>query len=95
MATEGTTATRTKPVLAWEDLPIPKEWALDPDGNPTTDPEIALKRLMAPSDRYKGVGVGVAPSRGSILNQYSEARRVDGGPSLDYIVTDFVSDHHR
>ena len=44
---------------ARENLPIPKEWALDPDGNPTTDPAIALKGSMAPSGGYKGVGVAL------------------------------------
>ena len=44
---------------ARDGLPIPREWALDPDGNPTTDPEIALKGSMAPSGGYKGVGVAL------------------------------------
>lgn len=44
---------------AREGLPIPKGWALDPDGQPTTDPEIALKGSMAPSGGYKGVGVAL------------------------------------
>ncbi|MGI9489005.1 MAG: Ldh family oxidoreductase [Geminicoccaceae bacterium] len=42
---------------AREGMPIPEGWALDPDGQPTTDPEIALKGSMAPSGGYKGVGV--------------------------------------
>lgn len=44
---------------AREGLPIPPEWALDPDGRPTTDPEIALKGSMAPAGGYKGVGVAL------------------------------------
>jgi (2R)-3-sulfolactate dehydrogenase (NADP+) len=44
---------------AREGLPIPREWALDPDGNPTTDPAIALKGSMAPSGGYKGVGIAL------------------------------------
>lgn len=44
---------------AREGLPIPKEWALDPDGEPTTDPNIALKGSMAPAGGYKGVGVAL------------------------------------
>ena len=44
---------------AREGLPIPSDWALDPDGQPTTDPEIALKGSMAPSGGYKGVGVAL------------------------------------
>ena len=44
---------------AREGLPIPSGWGLDPDGQPTTDPEIALKGSMAPSGGYKGVGVAL------------------------------------
>ncbi|MEM9438843.1 MAG: Ldh family oxidoreductase [Pseudomonadota bacterium] len=44
---------------AREGVPIPSEWALDPDGRPTTDPAIALKGSMAPSGGYKGVGVAL------------------------------------
>lgn len=44
---------------AREGLPIPPEWALDPGGSPTTDPEIALKGSMAPTGGYKGVGVAL------------------------------------
>lgn len=44
---------------AREGLPIPPEWALDPDGRPTTDPEIGLKGSMAPAGGYKGVGVAM------------------------------------
>ena len=44
---------------AREGKPIPVGWALDPDGNPTTDPEVGLKGSMAPSGGYKGVGVAM------------------------------------
>ncbi|MCR9138656.1 MAG: Ldh family oxidoreductase [Alphaproteobacteria bacterium] len=44
---------------AREGLPIPPEWALDPVGSPTTDPDIALKGSMAPTGGYKGVGVAL------------------------------------
>ncbi|MEP3601641.1 MAG: Ldh family oxidoreductase [Stappiaceae bacterium] len=44
---------------AREGLPIPPQWALDPNGQPTTDPEIALKGSMAPAGGYKGVGVAL------------------------------------
>ena len=44
---------------AREGLPIPPDWALDPEGHSTTDPEIALKGSMAPSGGYKGVGVAL------------------------------------
>lgn len=38
---------------------IPDHWAKDAQGNPTTDPEAALKGSMAPSGGYKGFGVGL------------------------------------
>ena len=38
---------------------IPVGWALDAEGQPTTDPEIGLKGSMAPSGGYKGVGVAI------------------------------------
>ncbi len=41
---------------AREGNPIPEGWALDPDGNPTTDPEVGITGSMAPSGGYKGVG---------------------------------------
>lgn len=44
---------------AREGKPIPVGWALDPDGNPTTDPDVGLKGSMAPSGGYKGVGVAL------------------------------------
>lgn len=44
---------------AREDRPIPVGWALDADGNPTTDPNVGLKGSMAPSGGYKGVGIAL------------------------------------
>ncbi len=44
---------------AREGKAIPVGWALDPEGNPTTDPEVGLKGSMAPSGGYKGVGVAL------------------------------------
>ncbi|MET0277229.1 MAG: Ldh family oxidoreductase [Pseudorhodoplanes sp.] len=38
---------------------IPEGWAFGPDGEATTDPEIALKGTMAPSGGYKGFGAGL------------------------------------
>ena len=38
---------------------IPDHWAKDAQGNPTTDPNEALKGSMAPSGGYKGFGVGL------------------------------------
>jgi len=44
---------------AREGMPIPEGWGLGPDGQPTTDPAIALKGSMAPSGGYKGVGIAL------------------------------------
>ncbi|MBU2942596.1 Ldh family oxidoreductase [Shimia thalassica] len=44
---------------AREGTPIPVGWALDAEGNPTTDPAFALKGSMAPSGGYKGVGIAL------------------------------------
>lgn len=44
---------------AREGLPIPVGWALDPEGNPTTDPQVGLKGSMSPSGGYKGVGIAL------------------------------------
>lgn len=44
---------------AREGKPIPVGWALDSDGNPTTDPNVGLKGSMAPSGGYKGVGISL------------------------------------
>ncbi len=38
---------------------IPEGWALDAQGNPTTDPSEALKGSMAPAGGYKGFGNGL------------------------------------
>jgi len=38
---------------------IPEGWALDGDGNPTTDPDVALKGTMVPSGGYKGFGIAL------------------------------------
>ncbi|UWQ50700.1 Ldh family oxidoreductase [Leisingera caerulea] len=44
---------------AREGKEIPLGWALDADGNPTTDPDAGLKGSMAPSGGYKGVSVAL------------------------------------
>ena len=38
---------------------IPEGWAFGPEGEPTTDPDVALKGTMAPSGGYKGFGTGL------------------------------------
>lgn len=39
--------------------PIPEGWALDADGNPTTDPAAALTGTMVPAGGYKGVSAAL------------------------------------
>jgi (2R)-3-sulfolactate dehydrogenase (NADP+) len=41
-------------VAAREGKPIPAGWALDKDGNPTTDPKAGLEGMMLPSGGAKG-----------------------------------------
>mgnify|MGYP003310778054 CR=1 FL=1 len=38
-------------------VPIPIEWALDPDGNPTTDPNVAT--ILLPAGGPKGSGLAL------------------------------------
>ena len=42
-----------------KDEPIPEGWALDADGNPTTDPAAALAGSMVPMGGYKGAGIAL------------------------------------
>ena len=44
---------------AREGRELPPGWALDADGNPTTDADAALRGTMAPSGGYKGVGLAL------------------------------------
>ena len=39
--------------------PIPEGWALDKDGNPTTDAKAALDGVLLPIAGHKGYGIGV------------------------------------
>lgn len=47
-----------KAVLGGKDR-IPEGWALDPDGNPTTDPKLALEGTPMPLGGYKGSGLAM------------------------------------
>lgn len=40
--------------------PLPAGWALDADGEPTTDPEVAKTGALAPFGQAKGYGLGLA-----------------------------------
>lgn len=39
--------------------PIPEGWVFDPNGQPTTDPDLGLQGSMVPSGGYKGVGAAL------------------------------------
>ena len=39
--------------------PLPDDWAVGPDGSPTTDPDVALAGWGAPVGRYRGVGLAI------------------------------------
>ena len=72
---------------AREGSSIPEGWALDVEGQSTTDAEIALKGSMAPSGGYKGFGTGVlveimaAALSGAVLGlQASPFSGTAGGP---------------
>jgi L-2-hydroxycarboxylate dehydrogenase (NAD+) len=39
---------------------IPSDWAVGPDGNPTTDPKVALEGYLLPIGQHKGSGLIVA-----------------------------------
>ncbi len=72
---------------AREGSSIPEGWALDVEGQRTTDAEIALKGSMAPSGGYKGFGTGLlveimaAALSGAVLGlQASPFSGTAGGP---------------
>lgn len=39
--------------------PLPEGWALDPDGHPTTDPDMALDGAMLPFGAHKGSAIAI------------------------------------
>lgn len=46
-------------VFAQKNHPIPAGWALDAQGNPTTDAEAALEGLIQPIGAFKGIGLAM------------------------------------
>ncbi|MGN9785339.1 Ldh family oxidoreductase [Nonomuraea sp. ZG12] len=54
----NTTVARGKIYAALEHgEPIPREWAMDADGTPTTDPRTAIEGLLLPMAGHKGYGI--------------------------------------
>lgn len=77
---------------------IPEGWAVDVDGNPTTDPEAALAGSLLSMGGYKGWGFGLmaeilaAGMTGSVVSRDSAALKAPEGPPHDlgqfYILMD-------
>ncbi len=59
MATSETAAFRINSAASKGEK-IPAGWALDEEGNPTTDPQAALRGALLPFGGYKGYGLAVA-----------------------------------
>ncbi len=78
--------------------PIPEGWALDADGQPTTDPEAALAGSMVSSGGYKGWGFGLmaellaAGMTGSVVSRDVNPLKAPQGPPHDlgqyYLIMD-------
>jgi (2R)-3-sulfolactate dehydrogenase (NADP+) len=77
---------------------IPEGWAVDADGNPTTDPEAALQGSLVSIGGYKGWGFGLmvellaAGLTGSVLSKDVNPLKAPEGPPHDlgqyYILID-------
>jgi (2R)-3-sulfolactate dehydrogenase (NADP+) len=68
---------------------IPEGWAVDKDGNPTTDPEAAIAGSLVSMGGYKGWGMGLmaeilaAGMTGSVLSQDVKPLKAPTGPHHD------------
>ena len=77
---------------------IPLGWAVDADGEPTTDPNAALEGSLVPAGGYKGYGIGLmvevlaSALTGSRLSTEVPALKAPDGPPHDlgqfYLVVD-------
>jgi LDH2 family malate/lactate/ureidoglycolate dehydrogenase len=59
MATTTVALNRVYKAVLSGDTSIPAGWAMDADGNPTTDPQTALDGLPMPLGGYKGTGLAI------------------------------------
>lgn len=77
-----------------DDQPIPLGWAIDSDGNPTTDPTAALGGAQLPFGGYKGAAIALmvellaGPLIGSVFS--FEASELDSDETLPPIGGEFV-----
>ncbi len=69
-------------------IPIPEGWGIDPEGNPTTDPDEILAGAQLPFGGYKGSGIAMMVELmagaliGDVFSFEATANDVpDGGPS--------------
>ena len=77
---------------------IPEGWALDAEGQPTTDPEAALKGSLVSMGGYKGWGFGLmaellaAGMTGSVASRDVKPLKIPEGPPHDlgqfYLIVD-------
>lgn len=73
----------TMAAAAGEDIPL--GWAIDSDGNPTTDPKAALKGSLVSTGGYKGYGFGLmaevlaAAVTGGVNSVHSSALKAPEG----------------
>ena len=65
-----------------EGTSIPEGWAIDPDGQPTTDPETGMAGAVLPVGGYKGIGIAMLVQclAGSLLGSSAQLR-APGQPS--------------
>ena len=69
--------------------PIPKGWAIDSKGNPTTDPEAALTGSLVSMGGYKGWGFGLmaellaAGMTGGVVSRDVKPLKAPEGPPHD------------
>src|SRR5437762_8055127 len=67
---------------------IPEGWAVDKDGNPTTDPDLALKGSLSPAGGPKGYGLGISIAMlGGLLAGMPCGREVLGTLDTEYRCT--------
>jgi LDH2 family malate/lactate/ureidoglycolate dehydrogenase len=59
MATTTVALNRIHKAILSGDKEIPPGWAMDAEGNPTTDPKVALEGLPMPLGGYKGTGLAL------------------------------------
>jgi LDH2 family malate/lactate/ureidoglycolate dehydrogenase len=71
-------------VYAQKGLALPEDWALDSQGQPTTDPNLAIDGLLRPIGGFKGAGLamiaGLFASLLSGANYGTELGNMEDGP---------------